>query len=175
MASDAFTADASPLASPWVAAFGNNLRATGGVCATITAGANACMRHSTSVVASCQVTITTVGDGDGGPTILDSSNNGYTLSNFDASTFHLAPLNAGVFGADIGTVAGNYVIGDLMRIRRNGTSVVVSKNGTDVLSVVNTTYTTGLGAAIFLFNSLQVDDMTDGDNTISPPIAWMVA
>lgn len=167
MASDNFNrANESPLASPWISVTG---LANGGLSLssnkvinnTGTGGDQASL-NSNSQVGDSQVTISTVNDADGGPVICASQNpfNGYTVTNYVGSAIEIYKITNGSFSF-IASASGSYAANDQIRLRRSGNNIISSKNGSQLSSQSDTTYMTGYDG-IFLYNSMIVDDWTNG-------------
>lgn len=115
-----------------------------------------------SAVGDSQCTVTTVGGRDGGPAIhCDTSTNGYILTNFDGVNIQMYRVDAGAF-TQIGTVVGAYVAADTLRLRRSAGNVITSRNGTDILTVADSTYTGGLDSLFVFDTTLVLDDWTNG-------------
>lgn len=159
MASDNFTrANESPIASPWTKPGGspawNSLRLVSNAAATTASGGSDAMAYySGSAQGDSSVTIGVIGGSDGGPAIhLDSSGNGYCVTCFD-SNVHVFRVTAGVNYTDItnATTVCSYGIGDVIRLRRSGTSIVVTKNGSAVQTIVDNTFTGGFDG-MFMFD-----------------------
>ncbi len=164
MASDNFNrANASPLDGNWATptAF-NALRLVGNAVENVTASTDSAAMHTVSTATSSYVTVSDVTGGrNGGPAIhLDNSGGGYCLLNWDAGNFYIYQLPS---FTQIGFGTGTYQVGDVLGLRRVGSTIVASVNGTDVLtSSVDNTYTGG-APGIFLYNGgFVLDDWTDG-------------
>lgn len=162
MASDTFTATNNPLAAPWTNAFGNNLKSTGGEAVVVTASSDSCMRYSGAAMRS-ECTIGTVGDRDGGPALISSSGNGYISTNYDAGLIHIFLVNSGAIGSELGTgSAVAYAANDVITMRRSGGNVIVDVNGSPNVTVADSTYTTSLEGAVFLFGTVGITAWSDG-------------
>lgn len=167
MASDNFNrADANPLDGNWttvsgIAALKIVSNAVLGTSTNTSCGA----RHNVSTVADSQVTVSAKPSGnvDSGPALFQTGAfNGYTFSNYTGSDLFIFRVDGGSFN-NIATVAGVTVVaGDVLRLRRSGANVIGSRNGVDVLTVSDSTYT-NVVPAIFCYDGVcSVDDWTDG-------------
>lgn len=163
MTTDVFTrANESPLASPWaaVASMGTLKLASNAVTAT-TGGTDSAAYHTTSTaVDDSQVTIGTVGGGDGGPAILDpATGNGY-VGALNGGNKVILKYTGGAFASFVGSSsAGAWSSGDTVRIRRSGGNVLLDYNGTTVITAADSSYSS-LKPAI---------ENTDGTQTVT---AW---
>lgn len=124
--------------------------------------------YAGSTRARSQITIAT-GDGtpDCGPGIhMDSlgtagTARGYAAACNDATNTILYRVDNSVF-TNIGSVATGYTVGDTITLRRSGGNVIVSKNGTDILTVADSTYTAGSPGMYSWEHTLTLDNWTDG-------------
>lgn len=108
------------------------------------------------------------GTTDGGPAVCcqAGASSGYFLTNYDATVIYMFRVDAGGY-TQIATVAGVYAAGDILAIRRVGATVIGSRNGSDILSVSDSTYLTGNPGAFFFASNLVLDDWTDGVANVS--------
>ena len=158
MTTDVFTrADESPLASPWasVSGMGTLKLASNAVTAT-TASTDCAMYHSTSsAVDDSQVTIGTVGGADGGPALFDpATGNGYVCA-INSTNIAIYKFVGGTFSSTVASAAGSWTTGDTVRLRRVSNTLVVAKNGTDVLTSGAETSYTSLKPAIQNYDGTQ--------------------
>ena len=159
MASDAFTrADETPLSTNnWASDLFGGINLISNTVGNAAAADKASYRTDSSVQDS-QIKIATVGTGDGGPAIcLDGSSNFYMVNNVLVTTIELYKCVAGVF-TSIASVAGGYALNDTIRIRRSGGNVIISKNGTDILTFADSTFTTGFDGMHCFNNVIRMDD-----------------
>lgn len=173
MTTDVFTrANESPLASPWaaVAGMGTLKLASNAVTAT-TASTDCAMYHSTSsVVDDSEVTIGTVGGADGGPALFDpATGNGYVCA-INGANIAIYKFVGGAFSSTISTAAGSWTTGDDIRLRRSAGNLLADKNGANVITVAEGTYT-NLKPAIQNFDGTQtVTAWTDNAAPATPTL-----
>ena len=173
MAADNFNTDANPLASPWTTPGGgfNGLKALSGVAVPITASSDSASRYANSASKISRVTVGAAGDGDGGPSVFDSSGNGYT------AILHLGGINCGLARWDaggfinLGTGGGAAVAnGDVVEIDVSTTSVVMRVNGVVRHTAADNTYRANLNPGIFIFGTPTFTDWSDGLTFAANPL-----
>lgn len=164
MASDDFNrSNASPLDGSWsTSSSWANLRLVSNAVQTVTANNDSVAVHSTSTAADSQVTVSNVsGGGLGGPAIhlSTSAGDGYALLH-NTGFLHIYVLPG---FSDIGNyfLAPPIADGDVLRLRRVGSTLVASYNGTDVITTAADNTYTGGKPGIFIYDSTVVDDWTD--------------
>jgi len=166
VASDNFNrANESPLASPWAAwgSWATCRLLSNAVQNSSGSDESSGMLYSTSNVADSQWTYTS-GTTDGGPAIHCAAGpDGYFETAYDGSSRYIYRVDDGGF-TYLGDVAGVYTAGQPNRLRRSGSNVIASKNGSDFLSVADTTYTgtTGSPGVFSYAGNLIQDSWTDG-------------
>jgi hypothetical protein len=122
--------------------------------------ADKCSYRTDSAVFDSQVKIATTGDKDGGPAIcINGSSSFYCANNNSGSNIEMFKVTAGSFSA-IGSFVGTYATNDLIRIRRSGGNVIISQNGTDIITVADSSFVTG-NDGIHCFNTIRMDDWTN--------------
>ena len=105
-------------------------------------GSSCGARHTVSTVAFSQFEITDITDEDFGPALFEAgATNGYVSTCYTASDVFIFRIDSGGFTLGA-TVAGtSWQVGDVPAIRRSGGNVIVSIDGSDVLTYVDSTYT----------------------------------
>jgi hypothetical protein len=171
MASDDFNrSNSDPLDGNWAkpTPFGA-LKIVSNEVVVSTSGTDSAAYSTVSSESASYVTVTGVTGRNGGPAIhLDSSGGGYCLLNYDAGNFYIFRLPE---FTQIGFDTGTYQIGDVLGLRRVGSTIVASVDGVDVLtSSTDNTYTSG-APGIFIYNDLALDDWNDGAGSPPPPPA----
>lgn len=116
-----------------------------------------------------QVTIATVGGGDFGPAVrVSTTNDLYLCTNYNGVDVILFKIVGGGF-TQIGQVVSVYALGDNIYLEAQGdatsTTLVVKKNGSTILTVIDaTTPITGGKAGIFGYDgSYRISNLTAGD------------
>jgi hypothetical protein len=126
MASDTFTrGNETPLAAPWAkptTTTGINL--TSFACINGTASSDS-MAYHTSTVTDSQVKLVALGSRDGGPAICMSTDGDcYMFNNATAAELAIFRVDNGVTFNKLATAVGDYVVNDVLRIRRSGGNVI---------------------------------------------------
>lgn len=163
MASDSFTrANETPLASPWASdsvlggidLVSNTVGNNGGA-------ADGLSYRTDSTALESQVTVAMPGGQDGGPAICcDGSGNGYVANCNTGTLIQIYKLTGGSFGL-LNSGSGSYVTGHQIKIRRSGNDLIVSDNGTDVVTATDTSYMTGRPGIHCFDATIRFDDWTD--------------
>lgn len=121
-----------------------------------------------------QFTVKTVGGSDGGPAVrMDASGNCYFCTSFNGTDIQLYKLVAGSFTGPLVTpFTGTYAVNDVLRLEAQGTTIRLKKNGVTILTVTDTSLTTGRPGAFIFDGTMRGDDFEAGDfntgSTISP-------
>lgn len=166
MASDNFNrANADPIGAPWAGwgSFATCEIESNAVRNSAHADGDAGMLYSSSNVPDSQLDYVS-GTADGGPAIHCAAGpDGYLETNYDATSLMVYRLDDGGF-TFLGQVAGVYTAGQPNRMRRSGNNIIASKNGADVVTVTDTTYTGTSGSPGFFSyaGTLIQDNWTDG-------------
>jgi hypothetical protein len=175
MASDSFTrANESPLASPWGAwgSYATCRLVSNAVMNSPASDGDAGCAHTTSAAHDSEWVYVS-GTADGGPAIhCDTGPDGYLMTNYDATNCYMFRIDNGSF-TELGFVAGSYVATQAQRLRRSGANVIYSRNGTDVLTRSDSTYTTTGKDGAFLYAGNLVLDSFDnhlGGTAYAPPM-----
>jgi hypothetical protein len=175
MATDNFTrADETPLASPWATLAGSGVSLSSNTAVNLSAGDAASYRTDSSITDS-QVKISVLGASDGGPLICGNASpfNAYITTCFTGS-IELYRIDNGTFTSIASNVA-IYAVNDTIRLRRSGANVIVSRNGTDIITFSDSTYTTGVDGIFAAANNLAFSQWTNNATAASPPMgrAWI--
>jgi hypothetical protein len=176
MASDNFNrANADPVDGSWATSSAwANLELVSNAVQAVTANNDSVAVSTASTAADSQVTLSNVAAGGlAGPAIhlSTSAGDGYTLLH-NVGFLHIYELPG--FG-DLGSffLAPPIADGDVLRLRRVGTTLVASYNGTDVITTAAETTYTGGAPGMFIYDATVIDDWTDsaaGGTTITPTV-----
>lgn len=167
MASDNFNRSENPLASGWSTPAGwNAMKADGTTARTVNTGGS----DSAAVIGSAgatksEIVIGAIGGRDGGPALMDSSGNGYVVTNFDATHIYVFRVDAGPFyNAEISAgQALTYANGDTITLERVANHFTVKQNGSLICTTTDdTTYTSLKGAVFGYADDFTMTSWTDG-------------
>jgi hypothetical protein len=102
------------------------------------------------------------GTTDGGPALhCGTGPDGYLVTAYNAVEVFIFRVDDGGY-TELGHATGVYTAGQANRIRRSGGDLIYSKNGSDLFSVSDSTYTGGSPGAFSYAGDLIQDNWTDG-------------
>jgi len=164
MASDNFNRADSALTSPWTnwGAFSAVSVISNAVGNNTGSNQDCGSYFSTSTSLSSQVLLTATGARNGGPAINCSGDDGYLLQNLGGANFTIYKITNGVPVASAAAAVPAYAINDVLRLRRSGGDVIASRNGLDIVTLTDSTYTGGSPGIYVNDQNIRFDDWTDG-------------